>query len=55
MRDHLALAILLCTLTLAACGTRGGLTMPPPAKPIADSANVPTAASDINTTKELAQ
>jgi predicted small lipoprotein YifL len=55
MRDHLTIAILLCTLTLAACGTRGGLTLPPPAKPVATSANVPTAAPDINTTKELAR
>jgi predicted small lipoprotein YifL len=55
MRDHLALAILLCTLTLAACGTRGSLTMPPPAKPVAGSASAPTAALDINTTKELAR
>jgi len=55
MRDHLALAILLCTLTLAACGTRGALTMPPPAKPVAGSANTPTPAPDLNTTQEPAR
>jgi len=49
------LAILLATLALAACGTRGPLTMPPPVKPAALPASAPAAAADLNTAKDPAR
>jgi predicted small lipoprotein YifL len=52
-----ALAVLLATLALAACGTRGPLTLPPPAKPAPAGADAPApaAAADLNTAKDPAR
>ena len=48
-------AILLAMLTLAACGTRGPLTLPPPVTPAATQASAPAAAADLNTAKDPAR
>ncbi len=58
MRRHLTLFLVLCTLALGACGTRGSLTLPPPKlRPPASApaAPNPPAASDLNTAKEPAR
>jgi predicted small lipoprotein YifL len=54
MRHYLALAVL-ATITLAACGSKGGLTLPP--KPVATtpSPSPATAASDSSTAPESAE
>jgi len=54
MRGHVTLFILLGTIALGACGTRGPLTLPPPAK-VPASAPAPSTTTDLNTAKEPAR